>query len=62
MSKYIISMFKNNDLDYQKHYEKMLIKEEKKYKSIYIFKCGNLSIEQYILYLFQEKLDKLPIA
>ena len=62
MSNYIISLFEKNDLNYQKHYENMLIKGEKKYKGIYIFKCEQLSMEQYILYLFQEKLGKLPIA
>ena len=40
----------------------MLIKTEQKYKGIYIHKCENESMEEYIFYLFQEKLDKLPIA
>ena len=62
MSKYIISLFERNDLNYQKHYENMLIKGENKFKGIFIEKCENLSMEQYILYLFQEKLEKLPIA
>ncbi len=62
MSKYIISLFKKNNLDYQKHYENMLIKGEQKYNGIYIFKCENISMEQYILFLFHDKLDKLPIA
>jgi len=62
MSKYIISLFKKNNLDYQKHYENMLIKGDKKYNGIYIFKCENISMEQYILFLFHDKLDKLPIA
>ena len=62
LSKYIISLFKKNNLSYQKHYENMLIKDEKKYKGFYIFKCENLSMEEYILYLFLEKLEKLPIA
>jgi len=62
MSKYIISLFEKNKLDFEKHYENMLIKGEKKYKGIYIFKCETLSMEEYILYLFQEKLDRLPIA
>ena len=62
LSKYIISLFKKNNLSYQKHYENMLIKGEKKYKGFYIFKCENLSMEEYILYLFQEKLEEIPIA
>ena len=64
MSKYIISLFKKNNLSYQKHYENMLIKSEKKYKSkgFYIYKCENLSMEEYILYLYQKNLKKLPIS
>ena len=68
MSKYIISLFQKNKLNgqplnYQRHYENMLIKGEKKYKGIYIYKCGeNLSMEEYILNLFQKRLEKLPIA
>ena len=40
----------------------MIIMGEKKYKGIYIYKCINESIEEIILYLFQEKLRILPIA
>jgi len=62
ISKYFISLFKNNNTNFQKHYENMLIKEKKKEKGIGIKKCEKISMEEYILYLFQEKLDKLPIA
>ena len=62
MSKYIISLFEKNNLSYQKHYENMLIKGEKKYKGIYIYKSRNLSMEQLILFIFKNKLEKLPIA
>ena len=62
MSKYIISLFEKNNLSYQKHYENILIKGEKKYKGIYTYKCHDLSMEQFILNLFKNKLDKLPIA
>ncbi len=62
MAKYIISLFDKNGLDFEKHYNNMLIKGDKKYKGIFIDKCNNISLEQYILYLFQDKLDKLPIA
>ena len=54
MSKYIISLFEKNGLSYQKHYENMLIKGEKKYKGIYIIKCENLSMEQYNLLLLRK--------
>ena len=40
----------------------MLIKGEEKYKGFYIVKCETLSMEEYIFYLFYEKLEKLPIA
>jgi len=62
MAKYIISLFDKNGLDFEKHYNNMLIKGDKKYKGIFIKKCGTISLEQYILYLFQKKLGKLPIA
>ena len=38
ISKYLISLFKNNDLDFNKHYDNMKIKEENKYKGISIKK------------------------
>ena len=59
---YLISLFFKNGLDFEKHYNNMLIKEDKKCKGIFIIKCENISIEEYILKIFQEKLDKLPIA
>ena len=62
MAKYIISLFDKNGLDLEKHYNNMLIKRRKKFKGIFIDKCENISMEQYIIYLFQEKLEKLPIA
>ena len=62
MAKYIISLFDKNGLDFEKHYSNMIINGNKKYRGIFIFKCDNISMEEYILYLFQEKLDKLPIA
>jgi len=62
MAKYIISLFEKNGLDFGKHYMNILIKGAKKNKGFFICKCESLSIEEYLLYLFQEKLDKLPIA
>ena len=40
----------------------MKIKEENKFKGISIKKCEKISMEEYILFLFMEKLDKLPIT
>lgn len=52
-----------NELDFQKHYENMIIKEEYRKKGISIIKCiEEKSIEENILSLFANKLDKLPIA
>ena len=62
MAKYIISLFDKNGLDFEKHYNNILINGDKKYRGIFIFKCDTISMEEYILYLFQQKLDKLPIA
>ncbi len=62
ISKYLISLFKKNDSNFQKHYENMKIKEENKFKGISIKKCEKISMEEYFLFLFMEKIDKLPIA
>jgi len=62
MAKYIISLFDKNGLDFEKHYSNMLINGTKKYRGFFIYKCATISMEEYILYKFQEKLDKLPIA
>jgi len=62
ISKYLIDLFKQNNLTFQKHYENMLIKPEFNNKGISIVKCEKISMEEYILSLFIKKLDKLPIA
>ena len=62
ISKYIYSLFNNNNLDLDKHYEKILIKEKKEYKGIYLEKCVGISIEEFIIYLFYEELGQMPIA
>ena len=62
ISKYVTSLFKNNKQSIKEHYSKMLIKEENRYKGIYLQKCENSSMEEFILYLFMDKLGQLPIA
>ena len=63
MSQYLISLFQTNKLDFDKLYDNMKIKEDyKNIKGISIKKCENESIEKYILYLYEEYLEKLPIA
>ena len=62
ISQYLISLFKKNDSNLQKHFDDMKIKEKDKFKGISIKKCTKISMEEYILGLFMEKLGKLPIA
>ena len=62
IDQYLNSLFFKNCLDFEKHYNNMLIKEDKKCKGIFISNCANISMEEYIVKLFQEKLGKLPIA
>ena len=62
ISEYLIDLFTVNELDFQKHYENMIIKEGNK-KGISIIKCKEeKSMEENILSLFAKKLYKLPIA
>ena len=62
MEMYICSLFSKNKLDFKIHYENMKIKVENNYHGFYIYKCENYILEEFILYLFQEKLEQLPIA
>jgi len=62
ISKYLISLFKNNKSNFKIHYDNMKIKEENNCKGISIKKCEKISMEEYILYLFNSKLKKSPIA
>ena len=62
ISKYLISLFQNNNLGFNEHYGNIKIKEENKYKGISLRKCENESIGQYILNLFINRIGKLPIS
>ena len=62
ISQYLISLFKKNDSNLQKHFDDMKIIKKDKFKGIAIKKCTKISMEEYILGLFMEKLGKLPIA
>ncbi len=64
ISNYFISLFENNDTSLERHYESMLIneKERNKYKGIYLQNCKNKSMEEFILEIFQDKIEQLPIA
>ena len=64
ISGYILSLFNKNNLDLEKHYKKMLIKDENSYKGFYFKECKEKSMEEYIIDLFYDKLGKeqLPIS
>ena len=56
------SLFENNGTSLQKHYEIMSMKDKDKYKGIYLYKCEKESMEEFILYIFLDKIGQLPIA
>ena len=63
ISNYITSMFEKNGTSLHKHYENLLIKGKNEFKGIYLYNCEkNESEEGYILKLFLEKIEKLPLA
>ena len=59
-SNYVISLFKNNDTNFQKHYGNIFIKEEKKERGIVIKKCDKISMEEYIYIYFRKNLKNYP--
>ena len=61
ISAYLVSLFQTNNSNFDKHYKEMEIKVKNK-KGISIYKCINESIEEFILFLFETNLNKLPIA
>ena len=63
ISDYIISLFRRNNLSLEKHYKKMLIKGEAKYKGFYLYKCDQEeSMEELIFNIFIDKISKAPVA
>ena len=69
ISKYITTVFQNNNLSLEKHYEKILIKESNqnenknnKLKGLYIYESQSNSMEEDILQIFLDKIGKIPIA
>ena len=64
ISRYLISLFNKNEkkVNLEEHYKEMLIKEKDKYKGIYLEKCESISMEEYIIKLYSDKLKQLPIA
>ena len=61
ISDYLIDLFNTNGINFDKHYEKMKINKEN-IKGISIYQCTEKSMEEYILNLFNDYLDQLPIA
>ena len=62
ISNYLITLFKNNEASFEKHYEKMLIEGNNNYKGIYLHQCINESIEEFVVKIYFDKLRQLPIA
>ena len=62
ISMYISSLFDKNGITLKEHYERMKIISSTKYKGIYLNKCENNSMEEYILDLFWYLMRVLPIA
>jgi hypothetical protein len=64
ISNYLTSFFENNKTSLQKHYESMLIKdkEKNKYKGIYLHRCEKESMEEFIINIYLDKMNQLPIA
>ena len=61
ISTYISYLFESNGKEY--HYDKMRIISTKKiYKGIYLHGCENNSMEEFIVNLFWDKTNELPIA
>jgi len=64
ISNYIISLLENNGSSLEKHYKKILIKNDNlnKMKGIYLYKSESNSIEEDILQIFLEHTRNIPIA
>ena len=61
ISDYITDLFKNNNKTIEEHYQRMKIKSND-LKGIFFHKCENISMEEYIINLFLDKLGELPIS
>ena len=63
ISDYISSIFKNNGLSYEKHYDRMIIKNNNTLKGLYLYESNSEeSMEVEILNIFLENTGNLPIA
>ena len=62
ISEYITSLFQENDKTLEGHYNKMRIISHDNIKGIYLYECDNNSMEEFIINLFWDKINELPIA
>ena len=63
ISDYIDSLFEKNEKKIEYYYDDMKIESESLYKGIYLHKCKkNNSMEEFIINLYWDKTNKLPIA
>ena len=62
ISIYINSLFKENNTSLEQHYNSMEIIPANKYKGIFLQKCKNNSMEEFIIDLFIDNLKQIPMA
>ena len=60
--RYISSLFIKNNITLEEHYNRMKIIPENEYKGLYLYQCKNSSMEEFIVKLYLNKLNQLPIA
>ena len=62
ISNYLITLFNNNETSFYNHYNKILIKGINNYKGIYLHKCIDESMEEFVIKIYIDKLGQLPMA
>ena len=60
ISDYITTLFQKNYITLNEHYNKMKLNND--YKGIFVHKCDYFSMEEFILNIFLDKMNLLPIA
>ena len=59
---YLIELFNSNKTSLREQYERISMKEEGKYKGVYLHECEENLIGKYIYELFLQKIGQRPIA
>jgi len=62
ISDYITTLFQQNGKDIDQHYQQMRIISKEDCKGIYVQECEDYSLEKFIINLFWDKINQLPIA